>query len=292
MHRAALVLASIAAPLSAQPLPAPAPPPAVQFAPGPWNPASAYITVGQDEPGYRSWYLAAPAHRVAVTSFNNYLATWGVGGVVPTWQLLRTATSWQRCAAQPYEVPPIADWPNIVQTLRYIRDYVVPAVGPVEPVSTYRNPALNACAGGAPESAHKHYSAVDLVPLRPAVREDLMKTLCTMHARRGPAYGVGLGFYAFLRFHVDTTKFRRWGADRDSTTCPPIIRPEDVASVYQPPAPQPAVSPPVSIAPQDPAIAPPIEAPPPIAPPPVGPPAPVDPLAPAPAQTGTDTRIP
>lgn len=64
-----------------------------------------------------------------------------------------------------------------------------------------------------------------------------MRTLCRVHPRRGPDYGVGLGFYAFLRFHVDTTKYRRWGADPDSTMCPPIIRPADVASVYQPPQP-------------------------------------------------------
>ena len=216
--------------------------PAVPHAPPPygWQPTAAYVTAGQDEPGYRNWYMASPKHAYAVASFNNYLTTYGVSGIVPTWQLLRTATSWQRCGAQPYEVPPTSEWPNVVQTLRYVRDYVIPAVGPVEPVSAYRNPILNICAGGAAESAHKHYSAIDLVPLRPTTREGLMRTLCSVHARRGPDYGVGLGFYAFLRFHVDTTKYRRWGADAGSTSCPPIIRPADVASVYQPP--QPAAS--------------------------------------------------
>ncbi len=245
-HLFSLLLLAVA-PASAQPAPPGQTSGSAQIAPVPllplpWNPASAYVTAGQDEPGYRSWYLASPAHRFAVTSFNHYLTTYGVGGILPTWQLLRTATTWQRCGAQPFEVPPATDWPNVVQTLRYIRDYVVPAVGPVEPVSAYRNPALNVCAGGAPESAHKYYSAVDLVPLRPTAREDLMHTLCTVHARRGPAYGVGLGFYAFLRFHLDTTKYRRWGADRDSTTCPPIIRPEDAGTVFQPPEPTPIVT--------------------------------------------------
>jgi hypothetical protein len=201
-----------------------------------WQPATSYVTAGQDEPGYRNWYIASPSHKIGVTNFNNYLMTYRVSNIVPTWQLLRTASSWQRCGAQPFEVPPAEEWPNIVQTLRYINDYVVPAIGPVEAVSAYRNPSLNSCAGGAPESAHKHYSAIDMVPLRPMTREQLMATLCTAHARRGPDYGVGLGFYAFMRFHVDTTKFRRWGADSGSTTCPPIIRPADVASVYQPPA--------------------------------------------------------
>jgi hypothetical protein len=201
-----------------------------------WNPAADYITAGQDEPGYRSWYIAAPWRAAQVKSFNDYLATYQVAGIVPTWQLLRTATSWQKCGAQPFEVPPTSEWPHIVQTLRYIHDYVIPAVGPVEPVSGYRNPILNQCAGGAPESAHKHYSAVDLVPLRATTREGLMRTLCGVHARRGLDYEVGLGFYAFLRFHVDTTKYRRWNMDPAvASQCPPIIRPSDIASVALPP---------------------------------------------------------
>lgn len=201
-----------------------------------WQPAADYITVGQDEPGYRNWFSASPAHGVAVRAFNAYLATYRVAGIVPTWQLLRTATSWQRCGGAPFEVPPVGEWPNIVQTLRYVNDYVVPAVGPVEPVSAYRNPALNVCAGGAAESAHKHYSAIDLVPLRPTSREELMRTLCRAHARRGDDYQVGLGFYAFLRFHVDTTRFRRWGTDDGAAAaCPTLVRPTDVASAAPPP---------------------------------------------------------
>ena len=211
--------------------------------PGVWNPAADYITAGQDEPGYRSWYLAAPARAVQVRAFNDYLATYQVSGIVPTWQLFRTATSWQKCGAQPFEIPPTSEWPHIVQTLRYVHDYVIPAVGPVEPVSGYRNPHLNVCAGGAPESAHKHYSAIDLVPLRQISREALMRTLCVAHGRRGLDYEVGLGFYAFLRFHVDTTKYRRWNMDPAvASQCPPIVRPSDIATVAQPP-PQPEITP-------------------------------------------------
>jgi len=135
----------------------------------------------------------------------------------------------------PFEVPPAEEWPHMVQTLRYIHDYVVPAVGPVEPVSVYRNPALNVCAGGAPESAHKLDSAVDMVPLRPIDRVTLMRTLCGVHSEHGAAYNAGLGFYAYLRFHVDSTKFRRWNMDPAvAAECPPIVHPEDVASVGQP----------------------------------------------------------
>lgn len=211
------------------------------------DPASAYITAGQDEPGYRLWYAADPTRALRVKAFNDYLRTYEVGGIVPTWQLLRTATSWRECGAQPFEVPPTVNWSNIVQTLRYIRDYVVPAVGAVEPVSAYRNPTLNLCAGGAPLSAHQDFHAVDLVPLRPSTRAALMETLCTAHLQRGADYQIGLGFYAFLRFHVDSSRFRKWGVSgaADASPCrtaipspvAPAPAPVPIAPILPTPAP-------------------------------------------------------
>jgi hypothetical protein len=254
MHGLIALFAFVATSAAAQT--APAPPVAMPAqAAAAWDPAASYITAGQDEPGYRSWYIAAPWRAGQVKSFNEYLATYQVAGILPTWQLLRTATAWQKCGAQPFEVPPTSEWPHIVQTLRYIHDYVIPAVGPVEAVSGYRNPLLNQCAGGAPESAHKHYSALDLVPMRTTSREELMRTLCSVHARRGTSYDVGLGFYAFLRFHVDSTKYRRWGTDpAEAASCPPIIQQSDIASVgYQAPPPTPDAPPPTQPAATQPA---------------------------------------
>ena len=185
-----------------------------EWRPGmPWAPTEPYIVVGQDEPGYRNWYLASPTHAGQVKALNDYLVTYGVGGVVPTWQLLRTASDWYKCSAPAFEVPPTSEWPNLVQTLRYVREQVIPVLGPVEPVSVYRNPSLNQCAGGAQESAHRFMQAVDMVPLRPVTREAMMRTLCAIHARSGQSYGVGLGFYVGLRFHVDSRKFRTWGTN-------------------------------------------------------------------------------
>ena len=209
--------------------------PATTARPAIWDPAAQYISAGQDESGYRSWYFAAPGRAGQVKAFNDYLALAQVSGVFPTWQLLRTATSWRECGAQPFEVPPSSEWPHMVQTLRYVRDYVIPAVGPVEAVSVYRNPQLNVCAGGAPESAHKLDSAIDMVPLKPITREAMMRSLCGSHSKNGARYNAGLGFYAYLRFHVDSTKFRRWNMDPAVLAqCPPLIHPEDIASVGQP----------------------------------------------------------
>ena len=183
----------------------------------PWQPTEPYVVMGQDEPGYRNWYIASPAHPAAVRSFNDYLVTYGVGGVVPTWQLLRTASDWYKCGQAPFEVPPPQNWPNIVQALRYIREQVVPAIGPVEPVSVYRNEVLNRCAHGAQESAHRYMQAIDMVPLRPMTRDSLIRALCSVHAQSGEPYGVGLGFYVGLRFHVDSRKFRTWGVNDEGT---------------------------------------------------------------------------
>ena len=176
----------------------------------PFNPAADYVTAGQDEPGYRAWYAASPWRPTYVRAFHNYLTTYGVGGVAPTWQLLRTATSWRECGAEPFEVPPTSEWGNIVATLRYIGDNIVPRIGPVEPVSVYRNPILNVCAGGAQASTHREMGAVDVVPLRPITREALMVELCAIHAA-SPGSNTGLGFYKGLRFHIDARKYREWG---------------------------------------------------------------------------------
>ena len=235
-----LFLVLIAAQAAVQPAPTlpvaqPGVPVAPMIVPNVWNPAAEYISAGQDEPGYRSWYLAAPWRAGQVKAFNDFLAANQVAGILPTWQLLRTATSWQECGGQPFEVPPNDQWSHMVQTLRYVHDYVIPAVGPVEAVSVYRNPALNQCAGGAPESAHKEDSAIDMVPLRPTDRITLMRTLCGIHSEHGAPYNAGLGFYAYLRFHVDSIKYRRWNMDPAvAAECPPLIHPEDIATVGQP----------------------------------------------------------
>jgi Peptidase M15 len=212
------------------------PPPPVLNPYGQWQPNVAYVIIGQDEAGYRAWYLADPRRAAQVKGLNDYLAAYRVGGIIPTWQLLRTASDWQKCGENAFEVPPPEYWPNLVQALRFIHEQVVPAVGPVEVVSGYRNLTLNQCAGGARESAHRYYQAVDMVPLRPTTREILIRDLCSAHARRGGPYGVGLGFYVGVRFHVDTRKYRSWGAEG----------PGSEACYTEPPAAQPQVASPAS----------------------------------------------
>ena len=206
----------------------------------PWNPTLPYVIIGQDEPGYRSWYLAASWRGPWVKSFNEYLEAQGVGRVVPTWQLLRTASDWFKCGDNAFEVPPRAEWPGLASSLRFVRDHVVPTIGPVEAVSVYRNPALNTCAGGAQESAHRYGQAMDLVPLNPTSREELMRRLCIVHRQRGEPYAAGLGFYVGLRFHIDSRRFRRWGVEPAiEADCPPIPKPIGPSPLDTPPEPAP-----------------------------------------------------
>lgn len=170
-----------------------------------------YVMTGQDEPGYRRWIATDPARAIGVKAFNDYLVTHGVGGVAPTWQLIRTASDWWKCAGQPFEVPPTTHWPNIVHALRFIGAFVEPAVGEVEVVSAYRNPALNRCARGAATSTHLTGGGIDMVPIRIVPRERLMTQLCRIQLDKGWWNGIGLGFYKGLRFHIDARKTREWG---------------------------------------------------------------------------------
>jgi hypothetical protein len=188
----------------------------------PFDPTARYIIPGQDEPGYRAWYLASPVHPIRIAGLHHYLKPHGAAWVLPTWQVVSTASDWSKCRHPAFEVPPTSEWPNIVQTLRFVRDEVIPAVGPVEAVSAYRNPELNACAGGSPGKRPPR-----LFRARPGAADadrprGAGADLCEVHDRRGKAYGAGLGFYSFLRFHVDSRGFPALGTVRGGLPCEPI----------------------------------------------------------------------
>jgi len=168
---------------------------------------------------WRAW-LSIPGQRARVASFEGFLRRFGVLGVLPTQQLLRTASAWRSCGA-PFEVPPIESWARIVPTLRFIRDEVKPRIGGVEAVSGFRNPRLNRCSGGASRSAHVGYWGFDLVPTTSISQAQLFSRLCTLHRSAiGRSARFGLGFYGGTRFHVDTKSYRLWGSNNRSGTSP------------------------------------------------------------------------
>lgn len=179
------------------------------------------LAPAQTADDFRAWLGRSVVHRAGVTAFHEYLTAEGVASVVPMWQLTRTSSSWRQCGAEPFEVPPADKWDRIIKTLKFVRDEVVPAVGEVEALSAYRNEKLNACSDGAPKSAHREFFALDLTPANQAVeRADMIRSICTAHARDGQAYDAGLGFYTGRRFHVDSSGFRKWGPNGKGATSP------------------------------------------------------------------------
>lgn len=165
-----------------------------------------------------TWLFAQWSGAHDTRAFREMLVDARLYGVVPLHQLLRSASDWRQCGAEPFALPPAAQWPAVRGTLRLLQllgDERV--LGPYEVVSAYRGPALNRCAGGARDSAHMRAFAVDL--LLPEGADP--QPLCRFWQRYGQAWNMGLGRYPSGRIHIDTAGYRTWGADfgSDSSFC-------------------------------------------------------------------------
>ncbi len=201
--------------------PKPAAAPAPQFGLEHAHAHDSGLAPGQTAADFRAWLGRSQANRAGVAAFRDYLAARGVESIVPMWQLTRTSSSWRQCGAEPFEVPPADKWERILKTLQFVREDVIPAVGAVEALSAYRNEALNACSDGAPQSAHRNFFALDLTPVNAEIdRGEMIRGICAAHARDGRSYDTGLGFYTGRRFHVDSSGFRKWGANGKGATSP------------------------------------------------------------------------
>jgi hypothetical protein len=172
--------------------------------------AVAYDRLDQSRDGFERW-LAEPGNGAQVRRFEAWLEGEGASGVLPTWQILRTASDWKGCGA-PFAVPPEGDWPHIASTLSLVRDKVKPAVPGLEARSSWRGPWLNVCTGGAEKSAHRDFWALDLTPVSSVSRQALMTELCPVYARVGSERNMALGFYGGVRFHIDTFAHRQWAS--------------------------------------------------------------------------------
>jgi hypothetical protein len=65
------------------------------------------------------------------------------------------------------------------------------------------------------------FFALDLTPVSADVsRAGMIRGICAAHAKNGRAYETGLGFYSGLRFHVDSSGFRKWGPNGKGATSP------------------------------------------------------------------------
>ena len=142
--------------------------------------------------------------------FEAYLKKHKVYGIVPTRHLLRQGTDWQKLRLEEFAFPPQRVWKDMTQTLKVLKDYVIPIIGEVEIVSGFRSKIYNQHAGGASRSRHLHFSAIDVVPMQEIQREELHRRLLSLWQQHGQSLKLGLGLYSKLRFHIDTSGYRRW----------------------------------------------------------------------------------
>ncbi len=183
------------------------------------GPALAAAAAKDDERGADMFWRWQRDHRSEVFEFEAYLAKHKVNDVAPTYQLLRTASMWKECKAEPFQVPPAENWLESVAVLRLLQE--LRRVGALESfavVSAYRDPQLNRCAGGSGGSSHMRF-AVDILPFTPGTDEKL----CTFWRESGKTWNMGFSRYPTGRIHVDRTGWRSWGADhsKGSSFCSP-----------------------------------------------------------------------
>ncbi|MCP5383436.1 MAG: hypothetical protein H6913_02325 [Altererythrobacter sp.] len=179
---------------------------------------------------FDKWVISDPNRHAEFEAFTEFLAAHEVGNVVPAWQLMRTdANRFKDCERPAFLLPPREDWPNIVPVLALVRDQIVPEIGAVEVQSSYRTGDFNECLGGASQSRHLTFSAVDLTPIEDMSNPDLFRSLCAVQRDLGQDSNFGLGAYfdpakpgkGNGRFHVDVSGYRSWGYSQhaDSSGC-------------------------------------------------------------------------
>jgi hypothetical protein len=181
----------------------------VFVAPFLWDPIRVRTLDVPDHAAFTA-FLRTDDQRAEYARFVAFLASRRVDRVVPAWQLWRQGDAWRGLGTPAFAIPPRGHWDRVVPTLALVRDEIVPAVGPVDVVSGFRSDDYNRHAGGANESRHLDFEAVDLVPRRWWTRWGLRNRLSEVWRDRGRQNRMGLGLYGGTRFHVDTHRFRAW----------------------------------------------------------------------------------
>ncbi|MEO1731959.1 MAG: D-Ala-D-Ala carboxypeptidase family metallohydrolase [Pseudomonadota bacterium] len=188
------------------------------------------------EAAFELWLQKEDGRQETYQRFAQLISDAGASDIVPTWQLLRVDADYVwRCDSAYFDFPPEEKWAAIIPTLKLVRDEVIPVVGAVEVASAHRSTTINACVGGASQSKHLQFTALDLVPVKSGEKREHFKALCEMHSGLGTRSRMGLGAYfdpdnpsknANGRFHIDSSGYRRWGYDYTgkSDPCPLLLR--------------------------------------------------------------------
>ena len=176
---------------------------------------------------YNQWTASLDNLR-QVREYERFLQQQGVGNIIPSFELMRSARDWQKCGRSQYMIPNRELWQNQVETLRIFK-YLVAAkvLTDFEVTSVYRDLSLNQCAGGAGSSRHLFNSAIDfrIGPVYPmpqdyAYIEHTKFRLCEFWRQHGQSFNMGLGLYANGQIHIDTYGYRTWGPNLSRTSSP------------------------------------------------------------------------
>lgn len=139
-----------------------------------------------------------------------FFAKQGVEKVIPIYLAMLQGTSWEMKGTSVFTFPEVDQWQSMANTLIFLQQEIVPIIGDVIPVSGDRSDEYNRLAGGAGQSKHMQFCALDMVPVKSYSREELMSKLKKIHRKVGQKYQAGLGIYGGIRFHIDTCGFRQW----------------------------------------------------------------------------------
>lgn len=106
------------------------------------------------------------------------------------------------------ELPPRDRWSEMVPTLRLLGELGTAAGASFDVRSAYRSDVVNALSGGALNSSHMSFAALDVTPTEKRGAFEAVAKQYWWTRGRGESFG--LGFYRPGRVHVDTLGFRRW----------------------------------------------------------------------------------
>lgn len=158
-----------------------------------------------------------------IKSYRAFLKQHHIRHIPPMYQLLTSARDWASCGREQYSIPPREQWDNLVPTLKVLdRLHKEGILSTLELTSVYRDPELNACAGGSLGSKHVLNAAVDIRLLgeqaSPMGRAETQAKLCRFWQENGESLNLGMGLYPTGQIHIDTQGYRTWGVDHSSNS--------------------------------------------------------------------------
>ncbi|PMH43290.1 hypothetical protein BCU68_04265 [Vibrio sp. 10N.286.49.B3] len=158
---------------------------------------------------FKGWALLNKNEKRLIEIKEQFLAA-GIKETMPLYLVLLQGTDWTHTKSTLFTLPDDKNIPKMINTIRFIQTYIEPEIGLVIPVSGERTAEYNQEAGGASQSKHLSFCALDVVPKDSIDRTVLHEKLLHIFNTVGKKYNVGLGLYSGVRFHIDTCGFRQW----------------------------------------------------------------------------------